>query len=158
MLVSGGCEGDVKIWNAQKGLQFLMLYKQALTSGVRRQMHKDHSCPSRLRHCCALQPRRKPHCFVRSRRSHVGHIHFGHAANLVMKTLAVSGIQHPGSVSKPWRRATTLYGNSHSSTAERPAHMAHIANTYSSLRIRSTFSRLRMIVRSVCGTTRRHDA
>lgn len=71
-LVSGCCDGDIKIWDVPKGgsLSPLLVYNSFKVS-MSRKVFEDPTRTFRLCHCRAFQPGRQPNCFVRLRRADV---------------------------------------------------------------------------------------
>lgn len=58
LLASGGCDGDIRIWNASKGtfVQWtLQMFYSSMWTHKNREMYQDNTCPSRLCHRCSFQ-------------------------------------------------------------------------------------------------------
>ena len=74
LLVSGGCDGDVRIWNAARGrlfLFFLFFLPYVLICPYARQMHENTPCPLRLCDRCPLQQGRDTYSLLCIRRTNV---------------------------------------------------------------------------------------
>ena len=155
LLVSGGCDGDIRIWNAQKGAErtgFNVTYFLSNANTLCRKVHQNNTRAFGLRDCRPLQSRCRTHRIVCIRRPYVSFVKRTH---------------NPGSshrCSRIWNTSTgqclktltegqdAIWYASSASWLFRIAH-THTANTYNSLRTQSTFYPLRTTVLSVYGIT-----
>jgi len=119
LLVSGGCDGDVRIWDTARGRFCCLCRWYSLTLHDLRKVHENLTCSYGLCHSSSLQQGRLAHSLLCLGWSHVcvdliffsSHVFQQKNKSLfTLDNLAEFGIQVTANVSKPWQRGMMRYG------------------------------------------------